>query len=110
MMGTNMASILRGKGGGRVFAPLGCSRQRWLLTFIGGESPVHCMCERLRKYLLVIGLFLLISSIFLCVCAQGDCSKAKKELGWVPEITFKELVNDMMKSDIANVDAGNDHA
>lgn len=40
---------------------------------------------------------------------QGDCSKAKKELGWVPEITFKELVKDMMKSDIANVDAGNDH-
>lgn len=41
---------------------------------------------------------------------QGDCSKAKKELGWVPEITFKELVKDMMKSDIANVDAGNEHA
>lgn len=41
---------------------------------------------------------------------KGDCSKAKKELGWVPEITFQELVKDMMKSDIANVDAGNDHA
>lgn len=42
--------------------------------------------------------------------AQGDCSKAKKELGWVPEITFQELVKDMMKSDIANVDAGNEHS
>lgn len=41
---------------------------------------------------------------------QGDCTKAKKELGWVPEISFKELVKDMMKSDIANVDAGNEHA
>lgn len=41
---------------------------------------------------------------------KGDCTKAKKELGWVPEITFQELVKDMMKSDIANVDAGNDHA
>lgn len=40
---------------------------------------------------------------------QGDCSKAKAELGWVPEITFEELVKDMMKSDIANVDAGHDH-
>lgn len=41
--------------------------------------------------------------------AQGDCTKAKKELGWVPEITFEELVKDMMKSDIAHVDAGNEH-
>ena len=30
----------------------------------------------------------------------GDSSKAKKELGWVPKITFKELVSDMMKSDL----------
>lgn len=44
----------------------------------------------------------------MCVM-QGDCSKAKAELGWVPEITFEELVKDMMKSDIANVDAGHDH-
>lgn len=41
--------------------------------------------------------------------SQGDCTKAKNELGWVPEITFKELVKDMMQSDIAHVDAGNDH-
>lgn len=41
---------------------------------------------------------------------QGDCTKAKKDLGWVPEITFQELVKDMMKADIANVDAGNEHA
>jgi GDPmannose 4,6-dehydratase len=30
----------------------------------------------------------------------GDSSKAKEKLGWVPEISLKELVNDMMKSDI----------
>ena len=30
----------------------------------------------------------------------GDSSKAKKELGWVPKISFKELVADMMKSDL----------
>lgn len=50
---------------------------------------------------------------FLCVYPlkkpQGDCTKAKKELGWVPEITFTDLVKDMMQADIANVDAGNDH-
>lgn len=47
--------------------------------------------------------------MFACGRRQGDCTKAKKELGWVPEISFKELVQDMMKADIANVDAGNDH-
>ncbi|MGB2661624.1 MAG: GDP-mannose 4,6-dehydratase, partial [Candidatus Omnitrophota bacterium] len=29
----------------------------------------------------------------------GDASKAKKELGWEPKITFKELVKDMVRSD-----------
>ncbi|CAM9373473.1 unnamed protein product, partial [Discosporangium mesarthrocarpum] len=31
---------------------------------------------------------------------QGDCGKAKKELGWAPEITFSDLVKDMMKCDL----------
>ena len=30
----------------------------------------------------------------------GDASKAKEKLGWVPKITLRELVDDMMKSDI----------
>ena len=30
----------------------------------------------------------------------GDSSKAKKELGWVPEISFDELIKDMMESDL----------
>lgn len=30
----------------------------------------------------------------------GDASKAKKKLGWEPEITLEDLVEDMMKSDI----------
>ena len=30
----------------------------------------------------------------------GDSSKAKQKLGWEPQITLEELVNDMMKSDI----------
>jgi GDPmannose 4,6-dehydratase len=30
----------------------------------------------------------------------GDPSKAKKKLGWEPEITLEELVEEMMKSDI----------
>jgi GDPmannose 4,6-dehydratase len=31
----------------------------------------------------------------------GDASKAKKKLGWVPEIELKELVKDMMQSDLS---------
>lgn len=30
----------------------------------------------------------------------GDATKAKKSLGWTPEISFKELVYDMMQSDM----------
>ena len=30
----------------------------------------------------------------------GDSSKAKKELGWQPEISFSELVSEMMKEDM----------
>ena len=30
----------------------------------------------------------------------GDASKAKKELGWTPQITFNKLVKEMVTSDI----------
>lgn len=32
----------------------------------------------------------------------GDCSKAKKDLGWEPKTTFKELVKMMMEFDLEN--------
>ncbi len=36
---------------------------------------------------------------------QGDPSKADRELGWTPEITFDELVRIMVEADIAELDA-----
>ncbi len=30
----------------------------------------------------------------------GDASKAKEKLGWIPKITFKELVSEMMREDL----------
>ena len=30
----------------------------------------------------------------------GDPSKAKEKLGWVPKITFEEMVHEMMENDI----------
>jgi len=37
----------------------------------------------------------------------GDPSKAKKKLGWVPEISFDELISEMVQSDL--VEAKRDH-
>lgn len=34
----------------------------------------------------------------------GDASKAKEKLGWVPKVTFKELVKIMVDADIAQLD------
>ncbi|KAG5180964.1 gdp-d-mannose 4,6-dehydratase [Tribonema minus] len=36
----------------------------------------------------------------------GSPAKAKRVLGWSPKITFKALVEDMMKADLAEVDTG----
>jgi GDPmannose 4,6-dehydratase len=35
----------------------------------------------------------------------GDSTKAKQELGWVPKISFAQLVSDMMESDLRTVKA-----
>ena len=34
----------------------------------------------------------------------GDASKAKEKLGWVPKITFKELVEEMMREDLKSAE------
>jgi len=37
------------------------------------------------------------------VFLKGDATKAKNKLGWVPEISFDELITDMLQYDIKNV-------
>jgi GDPmannose 4,6-dehydratase len=37
---------------------------------------------------------------------QGDASKAQRNLGWVPETSFPELVRDMMESDLLVMQQG----
>ena len=39
---------------------------------------------------------------------QGDASKAKRVMGWEPEISFDELVKDMMESDLRIMSQGLD--
>ncbi|TCL70402.1 GDP-mannose 4,6-dehydratase [Rhizobium sp. BK251] len=34
----------------------------------------------------------------------GDATKAKQKLGWVPKITFKELVSEMMREDLKSAE------
>lgn len=34
---------------------------------------------------------------------RGDCSKAKEKFGWVPEISYQELVDEMVKYDVENI-------
>jgi GDPmannose 4,6-dehydratase len=43
---------------------------------------------------------------YLC----GDAEKARRELGWAPTTTFKELVTDMMTSDLASIERKCGHA
>ena len=34
---------------------------------------------------------------------KGDCSKAKETIGWMPEISFEDLVSIMVQYDIARI-------
>ena len=34
---------------------------------------------------------------------QGDCTRTKKELGWAPRYTFKELVKEMVEEDLKGI-------
>lgn len=38
---------------------------------------------------------------------QGDCSKAKKVLGWTPRYSFQELVEEMVEEDLKRLSATN---
>lgn len=38
----------------------------------------------------------------------GDATKAKEKLGWAPKILFHDLVQEMVTTDLASIDAGKD--
>jgi GDPmannose 4,6-dehydratase len=37
---------------------------------------------------------------------QGDATKAREQLGWVPEITLEEMVQEMVDADLARLRQG----
>jgi GDPmannose 4,6-dehydratase len=40
---------------------------------------------------------------------RGDASKARRELGWSPSVTFEELVRLMVEAELAALDGAGDH-
>jgi GDPmannose 4,6-dehydratase len=50
-----------------------------------------------QKYVVTDSKFIRPAEVDLLV---GDCSKAKEKLGWVPEVSFQELVKMMVDADI----------
>ena len=51
-----------------------------------------------KKYVVVDPMFYRPSEVDLLI---GDCSKAKRELGWEPQYTFPMLVKEMVRHDMA---------
>jgi GDPmannose 4,6-dehydratase len=41
---------------------------------------------------------------------RGDATKAREQLGWVPEITFAEMVAEMVRVEMVRVDSGIEHS
>jgi GDPmannose 4,6-dehydratase len=73
----------------------------------GEAHTVREFCERAfaaagldyKKYVKVNPTFYRPAEVDILL---GDCSKAKKVLGWKPEISFAELIDRMVKSDLDN--------
>ena len=56
----------------------------------------------INRFLLILGLTFLLASCETATqnALKGDASKAKKLLKWKCKVTFKQLVEEMMKNDL----------
>lgn len=63
-------------------------------------NPKYFRPTEVVRYILDTGSYYL-NVILLQDLLQGDAAKAKAQLGWKPFTTFKELVKEMVDSDIA---------
>jgi GDPmannose 4,6-dehydratase len=57
-----------------------------------------------KKYVVLDPAFVRPAEVDLLI---GDPAKAKKQLGWTPQITFEQMVERMVKSDIEKLKGGN---
>lgn len=61
------------------------------------ERAFSCVGLDYQKYVVINPQFYRPAEVDILL---GNCSKAKKVLGWKPEITFDELIERMVKSDL----------
>jgi len=61
------------------------------------ELSFECVGLDYRKYLVIDENLYRPSEVNIL---QGDASKAKKKLAWFPEVSFKELVREMVEGDL----------
>jgi len=61
------------------------------------ELSFECVGLDYRKYLVIDENLYRPSEVNIL---QGDASKAKKKLAWFPEVSFKELVKEMVEGDL----------
>jgi GDPmannose 4,6-dehydratase len=61
------------------------------------ELSFECVGLDYRKYLVIDANLYRPSEVNIL---QGDASKAKKKLAWFPEVSFKELVREMVDGDV----------
>jgi GDPmannose 4,6-dehydratase len=57
-----------------------------------------------KKYVVLDPAFVRPAEVDLLI---GDPAKAKRQLGWTPQITFEQMVERMVKSDIEKLKGGN---
>ena len=57
-----------------------------------------------EKHVVIDERFLRPAEVDLLI---GDPAKAKRQLGWKPEITFEQMIERMVKSDIEKLKGGN---
>lgn len=55
-----------------------------------------------EKYVVIDPKFIRPAEVDLLV---GDCSKAKKQLGWEPEVSFEQMINMMVDADLERLKA-----
>ena len=76
--------------------------------YVISTRETHTIREFVEEAFNMVGLnwrdFVLTSSLYKrpadVPALLGDCSKAEEQLGWKPQIKFKELINLMLASDI----------
>lgn len=62
------------------------------------ETAFACVDLDWQQYVKIDKAFLRPAEVDLLV---GDCSKAKKQLGWEPSVSFKEMIQMMVEADLA---------